>query len=278
VPEEPAVAEVLLEELVRGPERFPPDERHRVGEHPPAIERVEHPDFLTRADPLVVLPVGSAAKEHGPHLPLGTDRLIADHLAARLADRVPAVVVPTLTYGYYPAFTEFPGSTHVDAPTFGALARAVILSLHRHGPRRFLVLNTGFSTAPVLEIVARDLNLAHGLLIGVTRFDALAEGLAPLLQQPAGSHADEFETSLLLAIAPDAVRTERAVREIPPRLTQPGLFVPSTHRRAPGPGHSATGVYGDATLATRELGERLLAALLDALATAAETLRTQPLD
>jgi hypothetical protein len=42
-------------------------------------------------------------KEHGPHLPLGTDRLLADYLAARIAERVPAVIAPVLTYGYYPA-------------------------------------------------------------------------------------------------------------------------------------------------------------------------------
>ncbi|HYM68874.1 MAG TPA: creatininase family protein [bacterium] len=232
-----------------------------------------------RADPLVVLPVGSAAKEHGPHLPLGTDRLIADYLAARLAERVPVVVLPTLTYGYYPSFTEFPGSTHLDAATFGALARAVILSLHRHGPRRFLVLNTGISTTPVLEIVARDLNHAHGLLVGVTRIEALGgRQLASLLSQPAGSHADEYETSLLLAIAPDAVRMDRAVREIPPRSALPGVFVPSTFRRTSGSRPSATGVYGDATLATPEKGDRIVAALVDALTTAAEALRTQPLE
>jgi len=222
-----------------------------------------------RTDPLIVLPVGAAAKEHGPHLPLGTDHILAGYFAARIAERVPAVIAPAVTYGYYPAFTDFPGSTHLDAVTFGAVVREIILSLHRHGPRRFLILNTGISTFPVLEIAARDLRHDHGLLVGVTRIQDLGgRSLDGVLRQPAGSHGDEYETSVLLAIAPEAVRRDRAVREIAERPRLPGLFVPS---QMPARG---TGVYGDATLATRETGERILAAVVPAVLAAAEHLRT----
>jgi creatinine amidohydrolase len=242
------------------------------------LERMTWPDAAAvfRRDPLIVLPVGAAAKEHGPHLPLGTDRILADYLAARIAERIPAVIAPAVTYGYYPHFTKFPGSTHLEAATFGAAVREIVLSLHRHGPRRFLILNTGFSTFPVLEVVARDLRQEVGLLVGVTRIEELGgRALEGLLEQPAGSHADEYETSLLLAIAPDAVRTERAVREIADRPRLPGLFVPGGP--AP-PDRGGRGVYGDATLATREKGERILAVLVPAVLAAAEHLRTAALD
>jgi len=233
---------------------------------------------LLAGDPMVVLPVGAAAKEHGPHLPLGTDRLLADYLAARLAERVDAVILPTLTYGYYPAFTEYPGSTTLRAATFGRVVRDVLLSVHRHGPRRFLILNTGISTTPVLEVVARDLNRLRGLLVGVTRIEDLGRpALDGLLAQTAGSHADEHETSLMLAIAPDAVRADRLVRETGDHPRVPGLVAPEAFHRGPGRGHSKTGVYGDATLATRDKGERILAALLPALVHAAEYVRTAPL-
>src|SRR5579864_8419842 len=128
---------------------------------------------LLRADPLVVIPVGAGAKEHGPHLPLGTDRIMADYLARRLAERVPVVVMPTVVYGYFPHFSPFPGSTHLEASTFQAMMTELVLSLHRHGPRRFLFLNTGVSTYPVLEIVARDLDRVHRLLVAVTRIGDL---------------------------------------------------------------------------------------------------------
>lgn len=230
---------------------------------------------LLRKDPLMVLPVGAAAKEHGPHLPLGTDRILAEYLARRLAERVPVIVMPAVTYGYYPHFTAIPGSTHVGAGTFGALMTEIILSMHRHGPRRFLVLNTGVSTFPVLEIVARDLEREHRLLIGVTRIGALGgERTAALLGQPRGSHADEHETSLLLAIAPAVVRTDRLAAELPDRPDAPGLFVPVSIRREPGSGYSQTGVYGDATLASAEKGALIAGAMVDDLVAAAERLRT----
>ena len=229
---------------------------------------------LLRADPLIVIPIGAAAKEHGPHLPLGTDHIMADYLARRLAEQVAVVVMPTVVYGYFPHFSPFPGSTHLEASTFQAMMTELILSIHRHGPRRFLCLNTGVSTYPVLEIVARDLDRVHRLLVGVTRIGDLgAQRTTGLLSQPRGSHADEYETSLLLAIAPAVVRTGKLAREIPERADSRGVFVPPMYHREPGPGYSATGVYGDATLATREKGERIAAALVDDLVIAAEALR-----
>ena len=252
------------------------------------LERLTWPEAaaLFERDPLIVLPVGAAAKEHGPHLPLGTDRILAEAFAARVAERVSCVVAPTIAYGYYPSFAHFPGSTHLEAATFGAMMREIVLSLHRHGPRRFFILNTGISTFPVLEVVARDLTRGHGVLVGVTRIESLGgRALDGLLEQPAGSHADEYETSVILAIAPDAVRRDRAVREIADRPRLPGLFIPSvlpapTGHASPGAGSTpgGTGVYGDATLATREKGERILAAVVPNLVAAAEHLRTSRLD
>jgi creatinine amidohydrolase len=225
-------------------------------------------------DPLLVIPVGAATKEHGPHLPLGTDRLIADALTHGLAERVPCVVLPTLTYGYFPHFSPFPGSTHVEAETFARLVTEVVLSLHRHGPRRFLILNTGVSTYPVLEVVARDLDRVHRLLVGVTRIGDLGGKVAAkLLEQPRGSHADEAETSLIMAIAPAAVRQDRLVRDLPERHDAPGFFVPPMYHREPGPGHSSTGVYGDATLATPEKGKAILEAMIEDLVIGADRLR-----
>jgi creatinine amidohydrolase len=238
----------------------------------------EEAEPILRSDPLVVIPVGAGAKEHGPHLPLGTDRILADYLTRRLMERVPVVVLPTLTYGYYPHFTEFPGSTHLEAATFGAMVMDIILSIAHHGPRRFFILNTGVSTFPVLEIAARDLNRSHRLLIGVTRIGELGgRQIADLLQQPKGSHADEYETSVMLSIAPDVVRRDKLVAEMPDRPDSPGLFVPFAYHREPGPGHSDTGVYGDATLATKDKGDRIVDAVVENVVQAADRLRSAPL-
>lgn len=100
--------------------------------------------------------------------------------------------------------------------------------------------------------------------------------IAGLLSQPKGSHADEYETSLLLTIAPEVVRQDKLVAEIPERPDSRGVFVPSAYHRESGPGYSATGVYGDATLATRSKGEIIAEALVEDLVVAAERLRTAP--
>ncbi|HLW61439.1 MAG TPA: creatininase family protein [bacterium] len=235
----------------------------------------EEAEPILGADPLVVIPVGAAAKEHGPHLPLGTDRIIAEYCTRQLVTRLPVLAMPTVTYGYFPHFSPFPGSTHLEADTFEAMMKELILSVHRHGPRRFFVLNTGVSTYPVLEIVARDLDRFHRIVVGVTRIGDLgAHRTSGLLSQPKGSHADEHETSLLMAIAPAVVRRDRAPREIPDRPDARGLFVPPMYHRDLGPGHSATGVYGDATLATSVKGVAIAEAIVDDLVTAAELLRT----
>ncbi len=153
-----------------------------------------------------------------------------------------------------------------------------MLSVHRHGPRRFLVLNTGVSTFPVLEIVARNLDRMHRLLVGVTRIGDLGgQRVSGLLSQPAGSHADEYETSFLLAIAPEVVRQDRTVAEIPDRPDSRGIFVPAALRREPGPRYSATGVLGDATLATKEKGVAIADAVVNDLIAGAERLRMAPI-
>src|SRR5207302_9398641 len=113
--------------------------------------------------------------------------------------RIDAVGLPPAPHRYSPHPPPFPGSTHIEAHTFEAMVKELILSMHRHGPRRFLILNTGVSTYPVLEIVARDLERVHRLLVAVTRIGELgAQRISGLLSQPRGSHADEHETSLLL--------------------------------------------------------------------------------
>jgi len=233
---------------------------------------------VLRGDPLVVIPVGAATKEHGPHLPLGTDRLMADYLARRLCERAEVIVLPTLTYGYFPHFSPFPGSTHLEADTFGRTATEIVLSMHRHGPRRFFFLNTGVSTYPVLEIVARDLDRIHRLLVGVSNIGQLGGHRASgLLEQTRGSHADESETSMMMIIAPEVVRRDRLVAEMPERPVSRGVFVPPTYHREPGPGHSTTGVYGDATLASEGKGKVIVEAIVEDLVAAAERLRAAPI-
>jgi creatinine amidohydrolase len=209
----------------------------------------------------IVVPVGAAAKEHGPHLPLRTDYLVARELGRRLAEALPVLVAPVISFGYYPAFVRYPGSQHLRAETFMAVVTDVLTGFVRQGARRLAIVNTGVSTEAPLRIVVRDVYAAHGVRVAVADLATLGRAIRPRLRQKLGGHADELETSLVLAIEPGAVRMERAE----PDYGHPGHAAGAFYQPvafggdpASGPDWSRTGARGDPSLATRETGEAAL--------------------
>jgi creatinine amidohydrolase len=218
-------------------------------------------------DAVVVIPLGAAAKEHGPHLRLKNDWLIAEYLKRRVMERAAVVVAPTINYHFYPAFVEYPGSTTVGLETGRDLVVDICRSLARHGPRRFYVLNTGFSTLRALEPAARIL-AAEGVVMRYSDNRVLGHAVVEeVRQQEGGTHADEIETSMMLHIAPDTVDMSLAADDYHPG--EAGLS-----RTPGGKGHySATGIFGNATLATRAKGERIVAAIVEGILGEIEELR-----
>jgi creatinine amidohydrolase/Fe(II)-dependent formamide hydrolase-like protein len=209
-----------------------------------------------------ILPIGAAAKQHGFHLPLNTDRMQAEWLAARMAEKIDALIWPTLTYGHYPAFVEYAGSSSLSISTFEALVREIAAQILAGGCPKLLVLNTGISTlAPVDRALARldGERIRHLWIHEGPRYPRVARQLA---EQSHGSHADELETSLMLALAPHLVDMTRA--EASPALEHetPGALTPSDPNS---PNYSRSGSYGDPTRATLAKGKALLAAMLDDL-------------
>jgi creatinine amidohydrolase len=210
-----------------------------------------------------ILPIGAAAKEHGFHLPMNTDRIQAEWLAAKMADRFDALIWPTVSYGHYPAFAEYAGSTGLSAPLFENLIEEITTVILGFGCRALFVLDTGVSTQIPIDraLVRVGANRVRHLRI----YDGphYRHAAAQLTEQSHGSHADELETSVMLALAPDLVKTPRA--EASPKLTYetPGRLTPTD---TASPNYSRSGSYGDPTLATRAKGEILLAAIVDDLA------------
>jgi creatinine amidohydrolase len=105
-------------------------------------------DLALAGGAVAVLPIGAAAKEHGRHLPMNADWLLAEWLAQRFAERLPVVVWPTLAYGYYPAFTDYPGSVSLRAATFRALIEDIASSIFCSGAASLVVVNCGFRPKP----------------------------------------------------------------------------------------------------------------------------------
>ncbi len=209
-----------------------------------------------------ILPIGAGAKQHGFHLPLNTDRLQAEWLAAKIAEPIDALIWPTLTYGHYPAFVDYAGSSSLSAATFEAVVREVAAGILHSGCRKLIVLNTGLSTlAPADRALARldALRAMHLWIHGGPRYPRVARELA---QQSHGTHADELETSLMLALAPQLVDMSRAEASPAVAKDTAGPLTPSDPNSA---NYSRSGSYGDPTLATAAKGELLLAAMLDDL-------------
>lgn len=205
-----------------------------------------------------ILPIGAGAKQHGFHLPMNTDRIVAESLAVRIADHIDGLIWPTVAYGHYPAFVDYAGSISLSAPAFETLIHEIAAGILGHGCRALLVLDTGISTlAPVDRALAGNPDALHLKVHDGPRYRRAAAGLAA---QSHGSHADELETSLMLALAPHLVDMPRAEASPALRHETPG---PLTRSDTVSPNYSRSGSFGDPTLATRAKGDLLLAAMVD---------------
>ena len=220
---------------------------------------------------VVVIPLGAAAKEHGPHLLLKNDFILAEYFKNRVLHAANVVIAPTVNYHFYPAFAEYPGSTHLRLETARDLIVDICRSLSRHGPKKFYVLNTGVSTVRALEPAATEL-AKNGITMRFTRLSSIEAVESKIRQQPGGTHADEIETSMILYIDPAAADMRKAVKDYAPS-TGTGLTRDPNNKNST---YSATGVWGDATLATREKGKLVTEALLSAILEDIEKLRTAP--
>jgi creatinine amidohydrolase len=228
------------------------------------IERMTWDDVARRIGQgaSAILPIGAAAKQHGLHLPLNTDRIQAEWLAARLAETIDALIWPALSYGHYPAFVEYAGSISLSAPVFEAAVQQIVSGILGHGCRALFVLDTGISTRAPVERALAHLGAGNALHVRIHEGPRYRKAAADLAEQNHGSHADELETSLMLALAPELVDMSSA--EASPTLTRdaPGRLTPTN---TTSPGYSRSGSFGDPTLATSAKGEILLQAMLDDL-------------
>lgn len=226
-------------------------------------------EHVLTPDVVVVIPLGAESKEHGRHLQLNNDFLMAEYFKQRvLAASEGTVVAPIINYSYYPAFLEYPGSTSLSIDTARAMITDIVRSLAHYGPRRFYVLNTGISTLRPLAQAATEL-AKDGILLRYTDLTK-EDPVEKKLRQSGGTHADEIETSMMLFIAPQSVQMKKAVRDIDPDQPAGGPLT----RDPKGKGtYSASGAWGDPTLATREKGKAVVESMLVTILKEVEELR-----
>lgn len=230
------------------------------------IEDLTWPEVAAafEADIPVIVPIGAAAKEHGHHLPMKTDWLLARALCEGIAAKLPVLIAPIVPFGYYPVFRAYPGSQHLSAETFVRVLTELLEGLLDQGARRIAIVNTGVSTEGPLGLATRAILERRGVKIGVADIRRLGRRADHLLTQEFGGHADERETSILLAVAPELVRMELAKPDYG-KEPATGIFVTPTtmqSRDAGAADYSETGAFGDPTLASVEKGRAFFDAMI----------------
>lgn len=247
------------------PARVPPSARRLEEAVWPEVEAL-----LAAGCRTALVGLGSI-EQHGPHLPLGTDRFIADALLEGLAERLEdAVALPAIAVGCASEHLDFAGTLHVEPSTLEALLRDLLRSVARHGfERAFVFTAHGGNVDALGDMQARlgeavpslEVRIETDMRVGAMQSAIVeAESLSP---DAAGPHAGEYETSLVAMLRPGTIRTEALV---PGRIVQPGeaqgLFYPSLRP------NTESGVLGDPSMACAGRAPRYLAAWLDLLETA----------
>jgi creatinine amidohydrolase len=200
-----------------------------------------------------------ATEQHGHHLPLGTDALLGDEMARRVADRLDAFVAPTVRIGCSSHHLAFAGTLSLRDETFAAVVEDVVRSLARGGFARAVLLPThGGNFAPLGQAVAPLGDVVDGMrvdaLTDVTVLLRIAQLGVEEFGVPLGDggvHAGEWETSLLLAARPDLVHLDRAEAGFTGSLedAMAGIFQGIETL-------AANGVVGDPAAASAAHGER----------------------
>ncbi len=166
----------------------------------------------------IIIPLGAECKEHGYHLPMNTDKIIAEFLANWVMHNYSALIAPTVTQNFFPAFVEYPGSSTLSYETSVNSIVEMCMNWHQQGARQFYVLNTGISTNKVLAKVG-DILTEAGVVFHYFDFTTLEKHpeIVKITEQKGGTHAGEIETSLLLCIKPEVVDLSQALPEKSPR-------------------------------------------------------------
>ncbi|WP_411903880.1 creatininase family protein [Methylorubrum thiocyanatum] len=217
---------------------------------------------------IAVLPV-AAVEQHGPHLPLGTDTLIAEGYLERVARLVPdgldVLLLPVQAVGKSDEHDSFPGTLTLTAATALAAWTEIGASLHRAGCTRLVIVSSHGGNSALIDLVAGELRGRFGMVAVTTSWSRLGlpEGLFPAEEIRHGIHAGGIETALMLALRPDLVRREHVAAFVPRtvamardftllRAGRPAAFAWKTEDLHP------SGALGDARLGTAEAGEATL--------------------
>jgi len=229
---------------------------------------------LPKENALVVLPIG-AVEQHGWHLPVMTDALIGEALLTRSIALLPndaeVWMLPPIAYGKSNEHLDFFGTFSFAPETLLAVLRDIAASVRRNGFRRLLLFNSHGGNVDLLNVAARDIRAATGMMVFYVNPHSLDAAIDVVSEREReyGIHGGDIETSMVMAIKPDWVRTPFVTSELPEVADLEFLTLEGSIRFAwimSDISHS--GIAGDAAAATPEKGETLLRRSAEQLAKA----------
>ena len=210
---------------------------------------------LAEGNAVALLPVG-AQEQHGPHLALATDTIMATGFAERLAAELDALLLPALPYGETWTTAGWKGTISFSFNTLVALVTDIGAALAAQKVTALILVNGHFGNSAPLEQAARTLITQHNLPTMILNYPGIEQAAAAVCAStpaaPGFYHADEVETSVVLALRPDAVQMEHAQPEypqFPPTFGATPLRLDTFNQ---------SGVFGDPRSATAAKGEQLL--------------------
>lgn len=240
----------------------------------------------------VALLPAATLEDHGLHLPVDTDVVIAEAVCRRAAELASEqlVLLPCVTYGYSPHHIDGPGTLTIRWDTFIDYVRQIANSLAYHGFYRILIVNAHGSNRPVLDLAARltiveNPDVQCGML-SWWDLKSVKKVVAGFRESEWTGHACELETSIYLAVDAPRVDMSRARQDINPRMSE---HFWSDLVDAPPAGYGTkvfltdywstvgeTGTWGDPTTATAEKGEAIIQAAGQEIAEIIAELRARP--
>jgi creatinine amidohydrolase len=212
----------------------------------------ELPAVLARCGQAAILPVG-ATEQHGPHLGTGVDFVIAEHLCAAVAEKTGVPMLPTLPYGCSLGHSRrWPGTLALTPVTLIQLVKELGDWAYHSGVRRLFIVNAHVTNAAPLRCALEMLRAEHdGLMVAVINTASISERVHEFhFHDAADWHANDAETSLMLAIAPEGVRPDKLAEADDPDRTCGCVFAHPVNRT------SLNGVTGIPSQASADKGRQ----------------------
>ena len=213
---------------------------------------------------ILVQPLG-AIEQHGPHLPLSTDSVVATAVAeatvAEVGEELDVWLLPTLEYTKSNEHAWSPGTVWLSATTLLAVLDDLGRCIATTAAKRLVFLNGHGGNSALLNVANRELRLAHGLMTFVTHPGVPADqgGTSPAEEMGMGVHGGSEETSMMLHLAPHLVDMSKAERRVPEAMAV-NKYVRFGGRVSFGwmsNDFFPDGYIGDPTTANAETGKRL---------------------